>query len=399
MEGKYPEAGKPTPQEAVPAGGDVVEVKKSPEGRPDIEVTFLYVTHDIGTSGHLDEIWEKSKNADVIFIEAVGATDKERGEMEDQCDSLSMLAQEEPNSQRILQAVQQLRQSPNLYEQIVGRILEGGGGKTIRLIDVSVEDPEYTQTVSANIVYGEFLADLHDGKMETALARYESSVELYMQASRSREKLVARQLSKELSDIQGRKRIAVVQGAAHTPTYHTVKQKKHPFPIHRAFVPSPLAFNEFTTLIRRKRFFPREEIADEDYHRAVAKQILAGGTALLWPTSKLYEAKSLTSKLVDRLDSRGVDTLLKQFSEEQKRSADEIDKMSVEALIQEDPQAMLMVKNLILDGATIHEIRYQIRMEKKISAASKVGAKLIRELAEKYKVTIPKEAGRSKEEP
>ena len=58
--------------------GKITEVIKSPEGRPDIEITFLYAPH---TSESAEKIWKKIEEigAKTILLEQVGG-DKGRAE-------------------------------------------------------------------------------------------------------------------------------------------------------------------------------------------------------------------------------------------------------------------------------------------------------------------------------
>jgi len=99
--GRRTSRGKLTPGDTEP-NEEVLEVTKSPEGRSDIEVTFVYCWH---TLRFLDDIYQKIKDADLILIEMTGGTRRKREQKTAEWNHILTLAQESPNDPDVQQTI------------------------------------------------------------------------------------------------------------------------------------------------------------------------------------------------------------------------------------------------------------------------------------------------------
>jgi len=146
-------------------------------------------------------------------------------------------------------------------------LLEDGGGKEVRFIDISEEHPAYSKKEIE-----EMDADIDDlvsdGKIEKAIGLYRKLIRSVTARIVARENVVAEQLKEEFANMAGRKKVAVVQGGAHTFTYHAIKKEKPPIPLKYTFVPTPFVFHPDSIMVRRMRFFPKREITDEEWRRS-----------------------------------------------------------------------------------------------------------------------------------
>lgn len=87
----------------------VFEVTKSPEGRPDIEVTFLYVIH---MPKRVEYIWRKIEEtgADRIILEQTGFKKKGKERAITAINALALIARETPDDPSVQKALKTLRE-------------------------------------------------------------------------------------------------------------------------------------------------------------------------------------------------------------------------------------------------------------------------------------------------
>ncbi|MBM4402441.1 MAG: hypothetical protein FJ044_04315, partial [Candidatus Cloacimonetes bacterium] len=277
----------------------VVEVKKSPEGRPDIDVTFLYVIHSTEAgSEYVNRVLDKVANADLILIEGVGLTKRMRRLDKLVFKALSVAAEKAPNNFIVRELTEILRHSDSFQMRVIGEVL--GKGKEVDYIDVAKGEPGYTEAIAAYEMSERITTFAEEGEIEEALQLYPELINMFAESSKIREKVVVGQLKKRLEGIKGKKQVVVLQGAVHTSVYHMVKQMEL---IHSLeYVPLISSYPPGAILIREKRFLQREPSQD-DYRRAfIGDYLFIPGSKEIWPGTPLPEIDSLSTELSSRLN-------------------------------------------------------------------------------------------------
>lgn len=360
-EGEYqtvpPEAERPRPHEEKPEE-EILEVKKSPEGRPDIEVAFLYVIHG---PEYADQIWEKIKDADLILCEVTGGTGRQRKFDALKWQALFFVAEKAPDILPIRWLKERLCQADTCYERILGKAL--GTQKRVEFIDVAKEDPGYTEMEARDEIGIRIGVLVENGEVDEALKLYPAYIEKGTAVLELREDTVVNQLKEKFGRVKGKARITVIQGGIHTLTYHMMRQAALPLHMRYAFFPTPFSYYLGDTLVRRKRFFPEREIAEEEYRRAfVGDRLIRRGAAIIWPEASPHERCAFTNELSSRLTEAEITESLERFSQEQKALASAIRK------------------------------RYPKEVIIKAGIPLYITATVVKELAEKHGITIKTEA-------
>lgn len=245
-EARSPE--KPAPEEAKPE--DIVEVTKSTEGRPDIEVTFFYILH---SPEYVDEVWEEVKNADVFYLESVGGTKASREENLILFNHFLSLAQEEPDNLFLQTYVEWLRETDNFAKHFVAKMIEEGGGKRIGYIDISEEIPEYRESATLSPLNNKLTNLVYAGRIrEAAKTTAPRLIETLATSSAKRNQIVASQLREEFKNLKKGEKAAVIQGRAHGATYSTIAAESPATPISSVSVPPDVVFSPMQALVQRK---------------------------------------------------------------------------------------------------------------------------------------------------
>lgn len=311
----------------------------------DIEVTFLYVCHH---PEYADEVWERVQEADIILCELLGP-EENRAYLTSVFNDLSRLSKEEVEEAADVQEIKEACKQSELFtlRLLVNTI---GTGKEIGFIDISWEDPRYAEVERAGALYNQIKAFVAKGNLKEACALYPAYNKQSSKADGIREELVVDQLRERLRDIEGRKKVVVIEGTAHTRTYDLLEREGLPLRLKYSFFPEPYVFTLEVQLEQRRRLSPEGEVSAEELLRAfVETWIIMPGVEENWPTAQLYEQGVFATRLAERLSIEEMNELLNRFSREQKKIA---------------------------------------------ADTGRVSAPLVKELAERYGVTIETEAGR-----
>jgi len=354
MGGKAFEAGKPAPPEAASAGGDATEAAKSPENRPDVEVTFLYVFH---TPENVGQIWEKAEDADLILLEFI-ATKGKRKELESCLNALAQIPPDHPRAEALRQYHQLAQQE--FLDQFATYI--AGSGKEIRFIDETIETEEDSNPRSGRLeaCNEELHRLLRNGDVEEALRQYPGFIKALAEDCRRREGIVIKQLEEWLGKIQGKKKVAVIQGAQHTPVYHFMKKGGYHFRGRYLPVPSPLSYPSASTILRKRLFFPERKISKEEYRRSFfCDTIVLWEFSPAWPND-IAKAIAASVRLTAKLSDEEIDRALDRFAQEQQAAAADIDCLWPD----------------------------EIAKGKKIRAQAKTALGIVRDLAQKHGLTL-----------
>lgn len=255
---------------------EIIEVPRTSEKLPGTKVDFYYVPHALELS---EDIARKAGDADLVLVEAVGATQEKRTIVEKVLNRVTATNfNEDPAKAEILKEL-------STGKDFAGRIAAAlaGTGKTIWLIDVSVEHPAIDLFERAKLLKKEILELAKNGDLEEALQAYPNYLRTFAESDRLREDFVLEQISSLVPTFGGAKQVAVFQGAAHTGVHHRFAKV---FPDIDASIEYPgrslFQFPPFDALVRQQLFFPEKELGQEEVRRAfVGEIILAQGARIL----------------------------------------------------------------------------------------------------------------------
>jgi hypothetical protein len=360
------------------------EVIRSPEGLPEIEVDFIYVNHSLES---LEKIWRKveESEAEVLLIETVGDT-KENREIAER--ALNVVAQsrnegageEDQDNERLLQS---LREVDSIQLQLGARAAEKG--VAVFFIDIPQESPTYERVERCEAIESEINDLVVEGNIEGALELWPSLIEAQAREYREREEIVTNQVegfTKRLQNSASVKKVAVIQGAVHTPTYHEVKRRfkggGNSVKARYTLSETPFIFGPRMSLVRRRRLFPERDVPEEEYRRSLlSAKILFPGVEDIRPDISRPEALALSTEIASKLSAPEVEQALSTFSQDQRRSA-------------------LAVEMMRLPEGTPKEEEERIRTRDKDLEAAANAAKIARELAAKHSIPLEKAGETSK---
>lgn len=296
-------------------GEGVVEVKKSPEGRPDIDVTFLYILHSMEAGPeYVDKVLDKVANADLVLIEGVGQTKRMRQLNSLVLKALSVAAEKAPDNFIVRKLSELLRQSDSFRLQIMGEVV--GSGNEVDFIDVAEGEPGYAEIVAARETNERISTLVEEGETEKALQLYPEFIDLCVESSKLREEIVVEQLKERFESIKEKKQVVVIQGAVHTSVYHTIKGMSLVDSLENVYLIS--SYPPGAVLIRKRRFLEKE-LSPDEYHRAfVGDYLFIPAGEKIWLGTPLTEIYSLSTKLSSKLSHSEIDQLLGDFSSGQK---------------------------------------------------------------------------------
>lgn len=288
----------------------IVEVKRSPEGFPQVEVDFLYTYHQFPEDALI--VAEKVKDADLVLVEFVGHKPEERRSEEE---FLNQIASKgfgtKPREQLVIRS---LLDRKDFAARFIGAL--AGSGKEIKLIDVPSTHPAAEIVEAAKVIESEVASSMAKGKVEEAFQHYLRLLGKLEQTDPLREEFVLDELSNFLPKLNGVKRVAVVQGAKHTKVHHDFVKRFPGINTRIKFSESVLRYDIATWLSRQKRFFPERKIEEGDYRRGFVEDLIffRGARPLLGGK----QARDFALNLGRVLSVEEADEVLDQFSERQK---------------------------------------------------------------------------------
>jgi len=267
-----------------------LELKKE---RAELPVKFIYVEH---VPENIDRIVEAVGDADIVAIEYPG---KSKGDKE----HMQKLHAEGSLSDKIKQ--------PSFLGSLSAKL----EGKEIKLIDVSREDAVwYRHVAEAFGAEGELVSTLKQSfenknskqMLPQILEKLEHFIRLDAKAVKMREEMVIEQLSDILKE-NTNKKVAVIQGAIHTPVYH--KLSRDNVALTRDFVlTDDLASKServlmhmpfYGQILRRTRIYPDKPISESELKRALIEFLYVE-----FKEKELGEARDILEKIAEsELDS------------------------------------------------------------------------------------------------
>ncbi|HJY98302.1 MAG TPA: hypothetical protein VJ227_01160 [Patescibacteria group bacterium] len=248
------------------------EIRKIHEGNPvRPKLKFFYVEHGPGDA---ETIWEKVKDCDVILIEAFGDTEESRLEEEKVIASATRPGNDMERS-RVLAFLTKAGEETDILSAITANCIKYG--KELHFVDAyrGSEADNLLEQAKKNL--DDSVARLRLGEMDLALDKYKEYLKFDARADALRERTVVRQVMQleeaRQYDWQG-KTIGIIQGAAHTPTYHEYK-KVGPNPNTEKIMPKPIyLYGPAGEIARRYRRHPNTHIPTIEIKRAFIEDLL-----------------------------------------------------------------------------------------------------------------------------
>lgn len=266
-----------------------------------MKVDFIYVVH---VPEYAEEITEAVKEADLILLEAVGGSSTRRAQVESAVNSV-LGGDLEP--QKIKGKV-----GPDPFLQ---RIVEAlaGSGKQIKFIDISSEHPAYSLKREINLLEFEASRLLREGKIEESFQKSVLAINTEAEVLRAREDYVLEELSGLIPRVRGVKRVAVVQGAAHTRVHHQFARAFPEVSTQVRFARSPQVYPPGSSLVRKRLYFPEKSISEVEYRRAFVGDYLFYDAVRQFSKDERSRLK-FSADLSSKLAPGDLEALFAQFS-------------------------------------------------------------------------------------
>src|SRR3989344_1083212 len=291
----------------------VLEVERTSEKLPGVSVDFLYVTH---LPELAPQIAQKVKDAYLILLEDTGGTKEERALLQSLLNNIS--AKGFGSSPKEAEVLSSLSQGDEFDLRLAAAL--AGSGKEIQIIDIPSDDPAYYEVVEIENSGAGINEFMMEGEADKALTVFPSFIDSIVQADRLREEYFLEELSTLIPELQtdGVRKVAVIQGAAHTSVHHRFARNFPDIPSKLRFEESPIhRYDPVATLIRRKTLFPQKEISEADYARAlIGDAIFASAAGRI--LGDLRAGRDLALDLSQKLTPEELKEVLDQFSSRQK---------------------------------------------------------------------------------
>lgn len=236
------------------------------------KLKFFYVGHDLKDAG---DVWQKAKDCDVILLEMPGLAPGRRQELESQI-ALATRSNRSPDDQERRDYFLS-RRNKNFSTAITAYCIENG--KEFHLVDAEQENESERLDSQSIDKFQEAKKYLLLGNIDGALENYIDYIQLYSQSAAIRERLVMSQIMELEESRQNEwngKRVGIIQGLEHTPTYHAYKKTAVDTDTEKILPTSTYLFNPVTELSRRIRLRPSTKINDIDYKRGFIGEIIIG---------------------------------------------------------------------------------------------------------------------------
>jgi hypothetical protein len=204
------------------------EKRKSPK-----EISFYYVRHTIEEA---DFVWEQIKDADIYLIEAVGLTTNERSELSDHVARLSK------NKSGIFSGLgkadffRQLGDSEPFAVALLSNIIDNK--KSVYFIDGGPNDPGFREDETALKMFDYAAALVILGDLKKSWEAFLGQAMIFTKAMNLRNNFVLGQIDTLMEQIDGleNKKLAVVQGAAHSFVYNNFRKSNPGIKANKRFL-------------------------------------------------------------------------------------------------------------------------------------------------------------------
>lgn len=297
-----------------PSFSDELEIKKEKISKPHLK--FILGTH--GTREDAEKAVGAVEDCDIIAMEAVGGDAEVRRIEQAFWQEIMDEPRDSQRSKELLSLINESIEKEAGATEFDYYFAKGiaGTGKTILLIDISEENPQFYLKEKSTAAMAEYVTALEEEEgLQSILVKLRSSIDAQTESYKSREALVLEQL-REIGDrFKGRDdlSIGVFEGTVHTSPSHTMHSYSHP--LSREFTQTnhrdkkgigQRMFSWHDQAVRQKLFFPDKPLTDNFLKRVIISDLLAmDGTPA-------EESKSMDIAL-EKMPEDEVDELL--FSE------------------------------------------------------------------------------------
>lgn len=276
------------------------------------EIKFLYVEHEVEK---FDQIWEKTKNADIVLLENVG-TDPEYEKL-----LINIVKLARTNRDERIATMLPLIDNDKLIYRFAGKAIKEG--KEIHLIDIPEGGSGEEEFEASKKLSEKSIALFHDGEIEKSFEKFCESIGLYAESNGKREDYTIEQIEELVEKNKDKwkgKKIVVIQGAIHTPVYHGFRKRHKKHRVRREFVRMPYSYSVVSELERRKRFFPQKPLHQTEYLRAYLSNILLFTELYNGRGYSDDKAFGLSSKIARRLTEEEINDYWSRILKEEKQA-------------------------------------------------------------------------------
>lgn len=155
---------------------------------------------------------------------------------------------------------------------------------------------------------------IQKGNIENAYELFKSAIHLEVASNVAREALVTEQLKAFVRANKGRldgKKIAVIQGAIHSSTYHKSKTEMFSIPTKRHFSEKEMRFGAYESLLRKILF--KKHPSETDYFRAFLNVYYIAPIISFLYKADPENGRDLLNKISWEVKDREIATMLKDL--------------------------------------------------------------------------------------
>ncbi len=257
-----------TPQDMLSASKELpepfamIEAAQTPEQLKQTEIKFVNVEH---TNQNIPQILDAVKDSDIVALESVGGHPVRRTWREEQMNQAL-----QPDAE---DTFAKLPDELELENSLVDKFQKSG--KRVVLIDVDKTAPEY-RLVEEELKLEEKKLEVFFGQSIAAVKQYERElIQLRAKVDTAREQVITRQLQKLVGSLDKPAKIAVIQGAAHSATFHAMEKHDKTILATREIVPKSgpdFVFDPTNEAARLLKHFPDKQLPEELLNRVVLEE-------------------------------------------------------------------------------------------------------------------------------
>jgi hypothetical protein len=258
---------------------------------PNNEVRFVYVAH---TPENAESTWQKVRDMDTILMECLTPTMAHKKSL----NGILSVADKLPGvlKDAFIDSFDPGTPEDSFVEFMVDRALRAG--KRLILID-EVQNSQVGINAMDGLLYTRASEmSFRSGSLDRALRFYKTGAENFAKTVVAREVLATYEIQR-LRNNNGnpwdRKKIAVIQGAAHTPTYHRYRKLMPEDKVTKVMPKPRYSFYGFSRVVRQSSMTPNKPVTDSEYKRAMISDFAVSEMfASLPPSNQLDVAGEIT---------------------------------------------------------------------------------------------------------
>lgn len=248
------------PRKAPPEG----DLQEGKEARKEPEVLFLNIEHGLSD---VEKVWGMAEDADIILMEAVGTEPATRELMETVANLLC--SDRTPEAETAREELLRFLLSHRTFAcHIMAKAVEAG--KEFHFIDIPEGVEGWQEAQRAQEAEKQISKLMEVGQAVEAFWAYQEMNNSVLQSLPKRESYVMKQLREKTEEgLQWKgKKVAVIQGVAHTKIFHEFRKLFPDISTARKFPEMPYLYPYGVALVRRTYFYPEKPITRNDYLRA-----------------------------------------------------------------------------------------------------------------------------------